>query len=323
MSTFPNQPPTKTRRSPTQQWGYVAPIPVKKTNWILWTFLGIAVVAAIGGVAWRLQYQANWQQNDEKVLALIASADQLIQENREDEAETVVKQGIGLLPGDNRCQQVIERINTKRQMILQRKTEASEAALAEAEELAKTDITLAIDTLGKIVADASLTSEAHKTAEARIAAFNRGACSLRLPEDWPRDAILTLDSTTKDPVDGLVTGILPGKRTISFSRFGFREPPPVELDFRGVEPLPLPPVEWKLRGAKVFVKSRPTGAAVWRQGKNTGKITPCEIEDADDGPIELLLKHPDYAPTPVKGEVKDRQALSLTATLTPKDAPPP
>ncbi len=323
MSTFPNRPPTKTRRSPTPQWGYTAPIPEKKTNWILWTLLGIALVAAGGGVAWRMQYQANWQQNDDKVMALLASADQLIQENREDEAEAVVKQGIGLLPGDSRCQQMIERINTKRKMIYERKAEASDAALAEAEQLAKNDIDLAIDALGKIVSDASLTPEARKAAEARIASFKRGVCSLRLPEDWPGDAILTLDDITKEVVKGLVGGILTGKRTVKISRFGFREPPPVELDFRGVDPVPLPTIEWKLRGAKVFVKSRPAGAAVWRQGKNTGKVTPCELEDVDDGPIELLLKHPDYTATPIKGEVKDRKPLSLTVTLTPLDAPAP
>ena len=90
-----------------------------------------------------------------------------------------------------------------------------------------------------------------------------------------------------------------------------------------LDPLPLPTVVWKLRGAKVFVKSIPSGAAVWWKGKDTGKVTPFEIEDVDDGPIEFLLKHPKYDETPLNGEVKDRQPLSMTATLKPLDAPFP
>ena len=112
-----------------------------------------------------------------------------------------------------------------------------------------------------------------------------------------------------------MSGITPGKHTVVASRFGFRDSPQVELNFRGLDPLQLPTIEWKPRGAKVFVNSRPSGAAVWWHGKDTGKITPCEILDVDDGPIEFLLKHPKYEATTLKGEVKDRQPLSVTATL--------
>lgn len=317
MATFPNRPPISPRRIPSPQRGHVSPIPERKTNWILWTFIGIALVAATAVVAWRLQYQANWKQADDKIMALLESADQLIQANREDEAEAAAKQGIGLLPGDDRCQKMIERINTKRQMILQRKTEASDAALMQAELLAKSDIALAIDEFDRIAADGSLTPEAHKTAVGRMAALKRGVCSLRLPKDWPGDAVLTQDSITKEVVKGLVDGIVPGRHTFTITRYGFRDPPPLELNFRGVDPLPLPTIAWKPRGAKVFVKSRPTGAAVWWHDKDTGKVTPCEIDDVDDGPVELLLKHPNYTATPLKGVVKDRQPLSMTATLTP------
>lgn len=319
MPHHPKRPQMTTRRSPTplQDRRYV--VPEEKSNWLLWTFLSLLAVGAVAVVFWRLQYQDNLQKNDEKVLALLDSADQLITANREDEAEAVVSQGIGLIPGDNRCQAMIERINAKRKMILKNKTEASSAALSGAEELAKTDIGLAIDAFERVVEDKSLATETHLAAEARIAALKGGACSLRMPEDWPRDANVTIDNIAKEITNGLVTGISPGKHTVIASRFGFRDSPPVELSFRGVDPLPLPTIVWKPRGAKVYVNSRPSGAAVWWQGKDTGKVTPCEILDVDDGQVEFLLKHPTYEETSLKGEVKDRKPLSVTATLKPKE----
>lgn len=317
MASLPNRPLKTPRQSQPTQRGYNSPVPEKSTNWILWTLLGIILVAAISVVAWRLRYQANWQQADDKVMALLESADQLIAANRDDEAEAVAKQGIGLLPGDDRCQKVIERINTKREKIHQQKVEVSEAALAQAEQLASNDIELAIEALEKVAKDKSMTPEAHKTANLRIVALKGGVCSLRMPKDWPDDAVPTLDGTTQRVVKGLVDGIVPGKHQLTITRHGFSTPAPLELDFRGMDPLPLPTVVWKLRGAKVFVKSIPSGAAVWWQGKDTGKVTPFEIEDVDDGPVEFLLKHPKYPATPVKGMVEDRQPLSLTTTLKP------
>jgi hypothetical protein len=119
MTTPPNRPLQAPRRSQATQRGYVPPDSGKGTNWILWTLLGIVLVAGAAVLKWRLNYQANWQKTDDKIVALLESADQLILTDRDDEAEAVAKQGLGLLPGDDRCQKVIERINTKRQMILQ------------------------------------------------------------------------------------------------------------------------------------------------------------------------------------------------------------
>lgn len=310
-------------RSPAPQQDRRYVVIEKKSNWVLWTFLGALAVGAAVLVVWRLQYQDNLQKNDEKVLALIESADQLIQANREDEAEAVVSQGIGLIPGDTRCQTVIERINAKRKLILKNKAEASSNALGGAEQLAKTDIALAIDAFEKVAEDASLPAETHLAAEARIATLKGSVCSLQMPNDWPKDANVSIDNIPKEITDGLVSGITAGKHTIQASRFGFRDPAPVELEFRGVDPLKFPTIEWKPRGAKVYVKSRPSGAAVWWQGKDTGKVTPCEIVDVDDGPVEFLLKHPKYEETTLKGEVKDRQPLSVTATLKPSDESSP
>lgn len=319
MASIPNRPSSTPRRGQSSRRGYAPPIARTGTHWIIWALLGIVLVGGISVVAWRLQYQAKWKQADDKIMALIESAEKLIQENREDEAEAVAKQGLGLLPGDTRCEKVIERINVKRQMIHQRKVELSEATVAQAEQLAKTDIGLAIEAFKKAVEDVSLTPEARETAKARIISLQSGVCSLRMPREWPEDAVLTLGDTTQRVVDGLVSGIVPGKHQFSITRYGFSDPPPLELEFRGVEPLPFPAFAWKVRGAKVFVKSIPPGASVWWKGKDTGKTTPFEIEDVDDGPVEFLLKHPKYGETSLTGLVKDRQPLSLTATLKPSN----
>ena len=114
------------RQGASPRWNRRPIRPEKNTSWILWSLIGIVVVAAISVVAWRLQYQAKWRQSDERVLALLESAEKLIQENREDEAEAVATQGLGLLPGDKRCQEMINRINTKRAMIHLNKTKAAD-----------------------------------------------------------------------------------------------------------------------------------------------------------------------------------------------------
>lgn len=63
------------------------------------------------------------------------------------------------------------------------------------------------------------------------------------------------------------------------------------------------------------VKSQPAGAQVWLAGVNTGKVTPCEFEDIDEGEVEFVLKLPKYENQSVKGEVKARQTTRLSAVL--------
>jgi flagellar basal body-associated protein FliL len=188
MASFPQQPAPR-RSQPTQR-GHLHHAP-KPTNWVLWILLVIILVAGISVVAWRLNYQEKFQKADDKIMALLESADELIIANRDVEAEALVQQGIGLIPGDDRCQKVIDRIDAKRQMIHQRNAEVSNAILAQAEELTKTDIVMAIEAFNKIVADNLLTPEALTNAKARIASLKGVVCSLRIPENWPNEAVLT------------------------------------------------------------------------------------------------------------------------------------
>jgi hypothetical protein len=280
--------------------------------------LGVILAAAVAVIVWRLQVQQEMQATDKQVVALLASADKLIQEDHDDEAEATARRALGMLPGDIRCQAMIDRIETKRELIRKKKAAASDLVMARAEQLATTDIAAALETLAVVRTESSFTPEAKKAAADRIKELKGGVCTLRLPEDLPADAVLTIDEITQTPKKGIVSDIVHGKHTIAVKRFGFRDSPAMELDFQGLEPVRLPAIVWKIRGAKVFVTSTPAGAAVWRDGKDTGKVTPCDFDDVDDGTVEFLLKHPARADTPAKGEVKDRQPTKLSVTLEPK-----
>lgn len=320
MNSYPN-PQSRFPRQVAAQYRPRHVRPARDTSWILWTVLGLAFAGVMALIAWRLQFQAKMKETEKNVSALLASADQLIQSDREDEAEAEVRKALDMLPGDARCQATIDRIDTKRKMIHQKKAAASDFAMTEAEQIAITDIAAAIASFGRIAQDQSFTTEAKRAATERVGKLKSGVCTLRLPGDWPADANLLIDDITKTPVKGVVDGIVHGKHTIRVTRYGYRNPAAMEMDFRGLEPLQLPVIGWQLWGAKVFVTSRPIGAAVWKNGKDTGKVTPCSFEDVDIGQVEFLLKHPKYSDTPLKGEVKDRKPMKLSVTLVPKAAP--
>lgn len=292
--------------------------PERSTPVVLWWVLGVIVLAAAGLIIWRLQVQQQQQQTDAKVVSLLESADRLILENREDDAEAATRQALELLPGDKRSLATMERINEKRKKIYEKKSDASKIALAQAEQYALTNLETARREFDRLRADASLTPEAQKAAADRMKELKGPVCSLRVPKEWQTDAILTIDGVTKEPENSMVTGLMPGKRDILITRFGFRDVAFKELDFNGTEPVVMPPFEWVPRGTKVSVTSSPAGAAVWYLGKDTGKVTPCTIPDVEDGPVEFLLKRADYEDATVSGEVKERRPLKLSVTLEPK-----
>ena len=316
MKPIPNQQSRIPQRAAATRRA-ITPRPEQGTNWLLWSLVALALATALAMIVWRLDVREQQRTTEKEVSALLESADQLIQENREDEAEAAMNKALTMIPGDVRCRAVIDRINTKRKMIHEKMASASEFALAQAEQIALGNIAGAIEAFGRIRLDNSLTPEAKKIAEERAKALKGEVCTLQLPADWPTDAVLSIDGVLKFTGKTIVTGIAPGKRMIHITRFGFREPDDMELEFLGLETLQLPTILWRPRGTKVSIMSRPAGAAVWRDGKDTGKITPCVIEDVENGQVEFILKHPKHANTPLSGEVKDRQPLKLSSTLDP------
>jgi PEGA domain len=313
MAYYPN----RQFKSPRQ---FGSPQPGSRSQndkWMVWCLLGLGLVVALAVIAWRLQVRDELRAKEKQVSALLVSADELILSNREDDAEAEMRKAFTLIPGDPRCQAVIERINKKREMIREKMETASKFAMEQAEMFAQEDIAAAKAAYDRIRLDKTLTPEAMAAAKVRIEELSGKVCSLRLPADWPTDAVLSIDDVVQSTEKNPITGISPGKHKVQFKRFGFREPPAVELEFRGLTPVPLPAIQWLPRGTKVSVVSRPTGASVWQNGKDTGKVTPCDFEDVEIGQIEFLLKHPDHADTVVTREVKDRTPVRLSVTLEP------
>lgn len=285
---------------------------------MLWIVLAIIIVAAAALVGWRVNFQNQLDEKEAQITALLTSADQLIGGNHDDEAETAARQALALLPDDPRCLAMIERISVKRAMYKKLQSDAFEGALASAKELAKSDIAAAIDAFAEIAKDSTFTAEAKQTAVVQSRTLNGTICSLRLPADWPMEAVVTIDGSEQRPKDLIITGLTRGKHKVSITRYAFRNIPEMELEFRGLDPLRLPTIVWRPAGAKVFVTSIPPGAAVWKGETNTGKVTPCTLEDVDDGVLELVLKHANYEDAIVSGVIRDRSPLKLTGRLTSK-----
>ena len=314
MSTYPNRPTP----APRQVMPSHRPRPVRpeqNTNWLLFGALGVIAAGALAVVMWRLDVQKQEEETGKKVVALLESADQLIQENRDDEADAAAHKAMELMPGDVRAQAVIERINTKREMIHKKKSAESGFSMMRAEQLEKENLKAALEAYDAIRADAATTADAKQAAADRAKAIRDGVCTLLLPDDWPADAELSIDELTKNTAKKKIEGIVHGTRVITIKRFGYRDPAPMEVEFLTAQPVKLPSFQWKVKGAKVFVTSTPAGAAVWKDGKNTGKVTPCEFDDVDEGTIEYVLKRPGFPDTPVSGKVEGRIPLKISGKL--------
>ncbi len=314
MSIHPNRPtPAPRQVMPSHR---SRPIRAEQnTNWLLFGTLGVIAAGALAVVMWRLDVQKQEEDTGKKLVALLTSADQLILENRDDEAEAAVKKAMELIPGDVRAQAVLERINTKREMIHKKKSAESGFSMMRAEQLEKENLAAALEAYDAMRTDAATTADAKQAAAARAQAIRAGVCTLILPEDWPADAELTIDELSKNTAKKKIDGIVHGKRMIAIKRFGYRDPVPMEVEFTTLEPVCLPTFQWKVKGAKVFLTSTPAGAAVWKDGKNTGKVTPCEFDDMDEGTVEFILKRPGYPDTPVSGKVEGRIPLKISGKL--------
>ena len=294
------------------------PRPVRaeqNTNWLLFGSLGVIAAGALAVVMWRLDVQKQEEETGKKVVALLESADQLILENHDDEAEAAARKAMDLMPGDVRGQAVLDRINAKRDLIHKKKSAESDFSMMRAEQLEKENLKSAIEAYDAIRADKATTAEAKQAASDRAKAIRDGNCTLILPEDWPADAELSIDDMTKNTAKKKIEGIVYGKRVISIKRFGYRDPAPMEVEFVTAQPVKLPAFEWKVKGAKVFVTSTPPGAAVWKDGKNTGKVTPCEFDDIDEGTVEYVLKRSGYPDTTVSGKVEGRIPLKISGKM--------
>lgn len=304
----------------------VAPVPLgqgqRSSGWIfLLVLLAIAVLAAWFAGPKLKQYQKREGDLAAATVALV-TAGRWLDAKRIDEAEKELEIAGRLVSDDPRLAVLRERIQIARDKEATRLTPLIQQRLAAAEELALDDIPSAVKTLREIIGASSTPPDLAKEAAAREAALVETKCMLLLPAEWPGDAKVWIDGQTQTAENGSVAGIHQGLRSIRFSRPGFHNPPDLSLEFRGTRPLELPGVEWKPLPGKVRLISVPSGASVWRNGENTGHVTPCTLEGIDSGNVEFVLKHSGYMDATVKDELKPESTLELSANLVVQQSLP-
>ena len=198
------------------------------------------------------------------------------------------------------------------------KAREGRSALAAAEKwLEEDDIVRALAAFGRIRANKELYgAEAVNQAIRRHAELSTITGTLRLPENWPADVSIMVNGRQVKPADGRIEGLPLDTIRVGLVREGYRSQPVAKIAIRGGRPVTLPGPEWELLPGRVSLTSKPPGAAVWVDGADTGRVTPCEIPDADAGPVEVVLKLPSYADAVVKGEVPSGGKINLTAELS-------
>lgn len=144
----------------------------------------------------------------------------------------------------------------------------------------------------------------------------------------PESAAIYLDDEdlhimTPAVLDSLVVG----EHTIRLIKSGYHEYSR-SLDLQEGDTVSLKPVLIKKEEpvvlGSILVRSRPTGAAVYLDNKNTGKKTPCTLTDVMPGKHRIKLIKKNYAPTEVSREViASKQAIVDVALTKSETAPAP
>lgn len=311
----PPAPKTRIPRPPADPSIYRHPPPSQSSGWILWCAIGLMVAIAAFVIVNRLGVQKAETESIQQVGAWLENADKLVAENRDAEAEELINKAIALRPQDPRSKAAMDRLTTKRDLIRKKQETSASMALEQAKMMALSDVEGAIVMYEAIIKDANLPAESRKTATEKLRELKAGACVLTLPEDWPPDAVVSVDGREIPRKGNQIPGIEAGFRKVVLSRYGHRTSPPFEIQFKGTEPIPLPKFAWTRPGTQVSITSNPPGASVWIGDRETGKVTPCVIEDVDDGPVEYRLTLAGRATTTVRGEVKGRQPIRLSVDL--------
>lgn len=283
-----------------------------------WIVLLVGLIVAVGGmvpVGLHFRGRQVEEQAGTQVTALVAAAGKYLEAGRLDEAARAADEALRWRPGDSGAQAVSVRVEEARALRAARLLEEAGAAMAAAGETARVDIGAALALYQRLAGGAAYPEGIRAEASAQAERLRGKPCVLRLPGDWPADAVLTVDGVPREAEGGLVSGLPVGTVRIGFSRPGHRPPPGIELALVGTDPAEVPAVAWELLGGRVKLASDPSGAAVWREGKDTGKTTPCVFEDVDVGRVSYLLKHAGRADTVVEGEVATGAELELRAAL--------
>lgn len=277
-------------------------------------FLAVAVLATRYASPRLKERQEKARDQAAGEVALV-TAGRWLDAGRIDEAAKELDAAERLVADDPRIIALCERIQIARDKEFARLTPLIRERMAAAAELALDDIAAASKVLQEISKASSTPPDLAREAAERETALAQATCVLQLPPDWPGDAKIMIDGQTQTPEDAGIVGISQGLRSIRLQRPGFHNPPELSLEFRGTRPREFPAVEWKPLPGTLHLSSVPVGAAVWRNGADTGHVTPCTLEGFDSGKVELVFKYSGYADAVVTGELQPESTLKLFAEL--------
>lgn len=311
--TEPIQPPSAGQEIPVPQ--VVIPPRAGVWVWVGWLVLAVGLVGAVYGVGRKFHERQLEMEARANSTTLLISALRLEKAGRHAEGERAAEDALGWRPGDAAGGRILRRLAAGRLAEEERAIRAVSDAFGEAARMSLGDLAGAIEAYQRLGNDPAVPVGLREVALERVAVLEGAPCVLRLPDDWPSAALVRIDGVIRTPRGHRIAGVLAGNRRIELSREGYRAPPALELEFKGLEPVLLPAVDWQLPGTTVTVRSEPPGAAVWQDGNDSGKTTPAVFEDIDDGRIAFVLKRAGHQDTPVGGTVAGRRPLVIQATL--------
>jgi formylglycine-generating enzyme required for sulfatase activity len=277
----------------------------------------LLLVGAGAGLA-PLAIKAWERQAEERRLVELANrAGAMLRAGDADAAERAAQEALELRDGHPPARRVMEAVAALRQREARREQDGRAALEAAERWLDDDQVERTISALARIKAnEAAYGAAAVAQAAKRLAELESITGTLELPPGWPTDAEIRINGEAFAVVDGKIPGLPLGRVRVAVSRPGHRELPEDRLAIPGGRPVVLPMPEWRLLPGRVTLASNPAGAAVWANGEDTHRVTPCEFGEVEPGPVEFLLKLPRHADAVVRGEVPSAGDLALSATLS-------
>jgi PEGA domain len=129
----------------------------------------------------------------------------------------------------------------------------------------------------------------------------------------PQGAQIQVDGAAAGVTPFNLAGLMPGQHTVTVSKPGF------VTDTRtinvGSGSKSMVSVQLAVLAASVAAHSEPAGAAVWMDGKDTGKVTPVQISVERPGSHSFVFKKAGYLDETVSANLQVGQTFQLAPTL--------
>jgi eukaryotic-like serine/threonine-protein kinase len=157
-----------------------------------------------------------------------------------------------------------------------------------------------------------------KKLRARLIAPPRAAQPAIVPgqlsfDSNPAGALVTIDGQSQGVTPLNLTNLLPGHHTITISKSGFAtemRAVDVTSGSKSVVSIQLAPTT-----ATVAANSDPAGAAIWVDGRNTGRVTPARISLDRSGSHSFVFKKQGYLDETVSANLQIGQTFEMAPKL--------